>query len=63
MVINSSDEKILDRTNILEYLATYNYALDSLNIIIDLQNLEKLLLAHPVVKNVQVYSDKSECLH
>ena len=59
VVIKSSDEKILDITNILEYLATYNYALDSLNIISsDLQNLENLLLAHPVVKNAQVYSDE-----
>ena len=59
VVIISSDEKILDRTNVLEYLATYNYAIDSLNITSsDLQNLEKLLLAHPIVKNAQVFSDE-----
>ena len=59
IVINSTDNKILDASNILEYLAIYNYSLDSLNIISsDLQNLEKLLLAHPVIKRAQVYSDK-----
>jgi len=59
IVIKSSDKKILDITNILDYLAKYNYVSDSLNIIsTDLQNLEKILLAHPVIKRAQVYCDE-----